>query len=115
MDETKMKVFRITFGSVLIVALFSMTMLQFMKYLDEDTNLSIKYENTYWIELPSITICILYDRGNYDQTNMTFKEYMTKINEPQFNIISNANLSYTNPTFEKYVLLTSLIVRYIIV
>ena len=86
-----------------------------MKYLDEDTNLSIKYENTYWIELPSITICILYDRGNYDQTNMTFKEYMTKINEPQFNIISNANLSYTNPTFAKYVLLTSLIVRYIIV
>ena len=110
-----MKIIRIIFGSILIVALFSITLLQFMKYLDEDTNLSIKYENTHWIELPSITICILYDRGNYDQTNMTFKEYMTKINEPQFNIISNANLSYTNPTFEKYVLLTSLIVGYIIV
>ena len=115
MDNTKMKIIRITFGSILIFALFSITLLQFMKYLDEDTNLSIKYENTHWIELPSITICILYDRGHYDQTNMTFEEYVTKINEPQFNIISNANLSYTNPTFEKYVLLTSLIVGYIIV
>ena len=103
MDETKMKIFRITFGSVLIVALFSMTLLQFMKYLDEDTNLSIKYENTYWIELPSITICILYDSGNYDQTNMTFEEFVKKINESQFNIILNANLSYTKPTFETYV------------
>ena len=101
MDNTKMKIIRITFGSILIVALFSITLLQFMKYLDEDTNLSIKYENTHWIELPSITICILYDKGNYNQTNMTFKEYVTKINEPQFNIILNANLSYTNPTFEK--------------
>ena len=102
MDETKVKILRIIFGTVLIVALLSMTLLQIMKYLEEDTNLSIKYENTYWIELPSITICILYDSGNYDQTNMTFEEFVKKINEPQFNIILNANLTYTNPTFEKY-------------
>ena len=101
MENTKLKIIRIIFGFTLIVALFSITLLQFMKYLDEDTNLSIKYENTYWIELPSITICILYDKGNYDQTKMTFEEFMKKINKPQFNIILNANLSYINPTFEK--------------
>ena len=103
MDDTKLKVIRIFFGSILMIVLFSITLLQFMKYLDEDTNLSIKYENTYWIELPSITICILYDKGNYDQTNMTFEEFMKIINKPQFDIILNANLSYINPTFEKYI------------
>ena len=105
MEETKVKILRIIFGSVLLVVLLSMTLLQIMKYLDEETNLSIKYENTYWIELPSITICILYDRGNYDQKNMTFEEFVEKINEPEFSIILNANLSYINPTFEKYVLM----------
>ena len=99
MDETKVKILRIIFGTVLIVALLSMTLLQIMKYLEEDTNLSIKYENTYWIELPSITICILYDSGNYDQTNMTFEEFVKKINEPQFNIILNANLITHIPNF----------------
>ena len=102
-DGTKIKIFRIVIGSILVVALIVITIIQFMKYLDEDTNLSIKYESKYWIELPSITICNVEHKGMYDQTNMTFEEFVKIIDETQINMIEAATLSYMNPTFEKYV------------
>ena len=102
-DVTKTKNFRIIIGSVLVVALLVITIIQFMKYLDEDTIFSVKYERKYWIELPSITVCTDDDARNYDQTNMTFEEFAKILDETQLNLIESANLSYVNPAFEKYV------------
>ena len=100
-DVTKTKIFRIIIGSVLVVALLVITIIQFMKYLDEDTIFSVKYERKYWIELPSITICNIEDKS--DQTNITFEEFVKNVDEIQLNMIVTANLSYVNPTIEKYV------------
>ena len=102
-NATKIKIFRIIFGSILVVALIVITIVQFRKYLNEETNMSIQYENNYWIELPSITICNVGNIRNNDQTNMTFEEFVKIIDEIQLNMIEAANLSYVNPTFEKYV------------
>ena len=49
-NATKIKIFRIIFGSILVVALIVITIVQFRKYLNEETNMSIQYENNYWIE-----------------------------------------------------------------
>ena len=102
-NEGKLKIFRIILGSILVVALLVITIVQFRKYLSEETNMSIMYENKDLIELPSITICYDDNRRNYDQTNMTFEEFAKIIDETQLNMIESANLSYVNPTFEKYV------------
>ena len=101
--ETKLKVFRIILGSILVVALIVITIVQFSKYLNEETNMSIQYENSNWIELPSITICNDDNFFNHNQTNMTFEEYVKSIDETQLYMIETANLSYVNPAFEKYV------------
>ena len=103
-NEAKLKIFRIIFGFLLIVALLVITSVQFKKYLREETNMSIQYENRDWIELPSITICNDDEsRRNDDQTNMTFEEFAKSIEESYLHMIEFANLSYVNPTFEKYV------------
>ena len=102
-NETKLRIFRIILGCILVVVLLAITIAQFRKYLNEETYMSIQYDNKYWIELPSITICNDNNRRNYDQTNMTFEEFVKIIDEIQLNMIEAANLSYVNPTFEKYV------------
>ena len=102
-NEKKIKIFRIILGSILVVALLVITIVQLRKYLNEETNMSIQYENKYWIELPSITVCTDDDARNYDQTNMTFEEFAKILDETQLNLIESANLSYVNPAFEKYV------------
>ena len=102
-NEAKLKIFRIIFGFLLIVALLVITSVQFKKYLREDTSMSIQYENRDWIELPSITICNDDENRRNDQTNMTFEEFAKSIEESYLHMIEFANLSYVNPTFEKYV------------
>ena len=102
-NEGKLKIFRIILGSILVVVLLVFTIVQFRKYLSEETNMSIMYENKDWIELPSITICNDDDRRINDQTNMTFEEFAKIIDETQLYMIETANLSYVNPAFEKYV------------
>ena len=102
-NETKLRIFRIILGCILVVVLLAITIAQFKKYLNEETYMSIQYDNKYWIELPSITICNDNNRRNYDQTNMTFEEFVKIIDEIHLNMIEAAHLSYINPTFEKYV------------
>ena len=102
-NENKIKIFRIILGCILVVALLVITIVQFRKYLNEETNMSIMYENKDLIELPSITICNDDDTRIYDQTNMTFEEFVKSIDETKLNMIESASLSYVNPTFEKYV------------
>ena len=102
-NEAKLKIFRIIFGFLLMVALLVITSVQFKKYLREDTSMSIQYENRDWIELPSITICNDDENRRNDQTNMTFEEFAKSIEETYLHMIEFANLSYVNPTFEKYV------------
>ena len=102
-NEAKLKIFRIIFGFLLMVALLVITSVQFKKYLREDTSLSIQYENRDWIELPSITICNDDENRRNDQTSMTFEEFAKSIEESYLHMIEFANLSYVNPTFEKYV------------
>ena len=102
MDETKLNILRNILGSVLLVALLVITTAQFMKYLDEETNLSVKYVKNDWIELPSITICNMDVDSNeniYNQKNLTFEEFVKETSKLQSNTILNATLGYVN--FEK--------------
>ena len=99
MDETKLNIIRNILGSVLLVALLVIITAQFMKYLDEETNLSMKYVKNDWIELPSITICNLDIDSNeniYNQKNMTFEEFVKNTSQLQSNTILNVTLGYVN-------------------
>ena len=69
------KVFKIVLTCGLMVALISITILLTIKYTDEKTTTSIKYDQNKWIELPSITFCS--QKNDFSkQPNMTFDEYM---------------------------------------
>ena len=68
---------RIAVQIVLVTILFSVTFLQLMKYKEENTNISISYdEDKGDLELPSMTVCPLHSGNDLKQDNMTFEEYM---------------------------------------
>ena len=69
------KYFRIAIQLILLIILFIVSFIQLLKYLKENTNVSISYEDRD-LELPSITICPRYEGDNEKQGNMTFEEYM---------------------------------------
>ena len=68
---------RIALQIVLVTTLFSVTFLQLMKYKEENTNISISYdEDKGNLELPSMTFCPNYKGHDMKQENMTFEEFM---------------------------------------
>ena len=68
---------RIAVQIVLVNILFSVTFLQLMKYKEENTNISISYdEDKGNLELPSMTFCPKYNGKDMKQENMTFEEFM---------------------------------------
>ena len=68
---------RIALQIVLVTTLFFVTFLQVMKYKEENTNISISYdEDKGDLELPSMTFCPVYKGKNMKQENMTFEEFM---------------------------------------
>ena len=70
-------VWRIAVQIVLVTTLFSVTFLQLMKYMEENTNISTSYEEDKGdLELPSLTFCPNYKAKDMKQENRTFDEYM---------------------------------------
>ena len=68
---------RIALQILLVTTLFSVTFLQLMKYKEENTNISISYdEDKGNLELPSMTFCPKYKGNDMKQENMTFEEFM---------------------------------------
>ena len=68
---------RIAVQIVLVTTLFFVTFLQLMKYKEENTNISISYdEDKGNLELPSMTFCPKYKGKDMKQENMTFEEFM---------------------------------------
>ena len=68
---------RIAMQIVLVTTLFSVTFLQLMKYVEENTNISTSYEEDKGdLELPSLTFCPNYKAKDMKQENRTFDEYM---------------------------------------
>ena len=68
---------RIALQIVLVTILFFVTFLQVMKYKEENTNISISYdEDKGNLELPSITFCAKCKGNDMKQENMTFEEFM---------------------------------------
>ena len=67
---------RIAMQIVLVTTLFSVTFLQLMKYREENTNISISYDDDKgYLELPSFTFCPYPWRKDF-QENRTFEEHM---------------------------------------
>ena len=69
------KYFRMAIQFILLIVLFIVTFIQLLKYQKENTNVSISYEDRD-LELPSMTICLMYEGNNEKQGNITFEEYM---------------------------------------
>ena len=69
------KCLRIAIQCILLTTLATVTFIQFLKYMEGNTNISISYEERD-LNLPSLTICPRYDVFNEKQTNMTFDDYM---------------------------------------
>ena len=69
------KCIRITLQFILVIILFIVTFIQFLKYEKENTNVSISYEEKE-LKLPSMTICPRNHGNNKKQGNITFEEYM---------------------------------------
>ena len=68
---------RIAIQIVLVTTLISVTFLQLMKYIEENTNISTSYEEDKGdLELPSVTFCPQYKGKDMKQENRTFDEYM---------------------------------------
>ena len=78
MNWTRLQtVCRIAIQIVLVATLLSVTFLQLMKYIEENTNISISYEEDNGdLELPSLTFCPNYKAKDMKQENRTFDEYM---------------------------------------
>ena len=69
------KCLRIAIQCILLTTLATVTFIQFLKYMEGNTNISISYEERD-LNLPSLTICPRYEGANEKQTNMTFDDYM---------------------------------------
>ena len=64
----------------LVAILLTVTFLQLMKYMEENTNISSSYDdNKGYLELPSFTFCPKYRRKDMIQENRTFEEYMEDV------------------------------------
>ena len=60
----------------LVAILLTVTFLQWMKYMEENTNISSSYDDDKgYLELPSFTICPMYTNDK-KQENRNFEEYM---------------------------------------
>ena len=65
---------RIAVQIFLVAILLTVTFLQLMKYMEENTNISSSYDDEKgYLELPSVTFC---PRIPNIQENRTFEEYM---------------------------------------
>ena len=61
----------------LVAILLTVTFLQWMKYMEENTNISSSYDDDKgYLELPSFTFCPHFWRKDMIQENRTFEEYM---------------------------------------
>ena len=69
------KCLRIAIQCILLTTLATVTFIQFLKYMEGNTNISISYEERD-LNLPSLTICPRYEGANEKQRNMTFDDYM---------------------------------------
>ena len=69
------KCIRITIQFILVIILFIVTFIQFLKYEKENTNFSISYEERN-LELPSITICPRYITYRYIDLSTNFKNFL---------------------------------------
>ena len=69
------KCLRIAIQCILLTTLATVTFIQFLKYMEGNTNISISYEELD-LNLPSLTICPRYEGANEKQRNMTFDDYM---------------------------------------
>ena len=68
---------RIALQIFLVAILLTVTFLQLMKYMEENTNISSSYDDDKgYLELPSFTFCPNYWRKDMIQENRTFEEYM---------------------------------------
>ena len=68
---------RIAVQIFLVAILLTVTFLQLMKYMEENTNISSSYDDDKgYLELPSLTFCPIYWRKDMIQENRTFEEYM---------------------------------------
>ena len=64
----------------LVAILLTVTFLQWMKYMEENTNISSSYDDDKgYLELPSFTFCPDYLRKDMIQENRTFEEYMEDV------------------------------------
>ena len=67
---------RIAVQIFLVAILLTVTFLQLMKYMEENTNISSSYDDDKgYLELPSFTICPMYTNDK-KQENRNFEEYM---------------------------------------
>ena len=69
------KCLRIAIQCILLTTLATVTFIQFLKYMEGNTNISISYEERD-LNLPSLTICPRYEGTNERQRNITFDDYM---------------------------------------
>ena len=74
-----LKGIKIAIKAILVIAVISVTSLQFKKCLRENTKISISYDDEHDLELPSISFCPEYLDGLGDnktmQENMTFEDW----------------------------------------
>ena len=70
---------RIICVSILVITLISITMIQWMKFSEEKTNISVSYVERGNFDLPSMTICPEYWGENPQQGNITFQEFMNGV------------------------------------
>ena len=71
---------RIAVQIFLVAILLTVTFLQLMKYMEENTNISSSYDDDKgYLELPSFTFCPNVWRKDMIQENRTFEEYMEDV------------------------------------
>ena len=74
-----LKGIKIAIKAILVIAVISVTSLQFKKCLRENTKISISYDDERDLELPSISFCPEYLEDNKTmQESMTFEDWYMK-------------------------------------
>ena len=68
------KISRLVLRSILMIVVVCATFIQWMKFTEENTNISISYVERD-VELPSMTFCPFKD-SHIQQGNITFATYM---------------------------------------
>ena len=84
---------RIICVSILVITLVSITLVQWMKFSEENTNISVSYVERDF-NLPSMTICPEYWGENPQQgRNITFQEFMEGVlDESKFFLYAEQNI-----------------------